>query len=263
MRLGICQTQIMWEDKEKNKESARLWVEKAAGKGAELVLFPEMSFTGFSMNIRTTGETDGQTVQDMRGLAAKQQIAVGFGWTKLRGGRGENHYTVVDDMGRVTADYIKLHPFSYLGEDKCFWAGEKLASFSYRGVCIGIQICYDLRFPEAFQMLSKECSLIVVPANWPAARRAHWKCLLQARAIETQVYVVGINCFGAQEETAYTGDSAVFDPLGSRIAGFAGQEQMMLVDIPENITKYRSSFPMKKDRRWELYQKWYREDMGL
>ena len=46
MRLGICQTQIMWEDKEKNKESARLWVEKAAGKGAELVLFPEMSFTG-------------------------------------------------------------------------------------------------------------------------------------------------------------------------------------------------------------------------
>ena len=98
----------------------------------------------------------------------------------------------------------------------------------------------------------------MVPANWPAARRAHWKCLLQARAIENQVYVAGINCFGAQEEAAYTGDSAVFDPLGSRIAGFAGQEQMMLVDIPENITKYRSSFPMKKDRRWELYQKWYR-----
>ena len=69
------------------------------------------------------------------------------------------------------ADYAKIHPFSYSGEDKYFVSGASLSKFKFDNFTIGLLICYDLRFPEIFQALSKECDAIVVAANWPASRK--------------------------------------------------------------------------------------------
>jgi predicted amidohydrolase len=115
-------------------------------------------------------------------------------------------------------------------------------------------ICYDLRFPEVFQAVSGDASVILVPANWPASRKDAWRCLLKARAIENQCYVVGINCVGRQQEIDYSGYSGVIDPTGACIHEMPEEEGMYLCDIENDVKEYREKFPLKADRRPELYR---------
>lgn len=259
MKIALCQTEIIWKEKDKNIVKASQLMADAKKQGAELLLFPEMSFTGFSMNIKVTGETQNETLEKIRALAMEQQIAIGFGWVKSCRDRGENHYTVVDEKGVLLADYVKIHPFSYSGEDQHFNPGDTLVSFTYGGMKLGIQICYDLRFPEPFLVLAETCDLIVVPANWPAKRCEHWNCLLKARAIENQVYIAGINCVGRQKDTVYAGDSAVFSPVGEQVSGILNEQGVICCDIEGDTALFREGFPTRQDRRWELYQRFYRE----
>lgn len=257
MRISLCQTDILWEEKEKNLGRAETWMRRAKETGAELALFPEMSFTGFSMNTEKTAEGDGRTVRAVQKMAAEYGIAVGFGWAEQAGEKAKNHYTVVDGGGQLLSDYVKIHPFSYSGEDQYFEAGGRLARFQAGNIRVGILVCYDLRFPEPFQVLAEDCDLIAVAANWPGKRREHWKCLLQARAIECQAYLAGINCCGCQEGLLYTGDSCLFAPDGARLAGFLEEEGILTAEIPGDVQKYREHFPTRRDRRWNLYREWY------
>lgn len=175
MKVAMCQTNIIWEDKEKNIEKCIEYIEQAKKHNIELMLFPEMSFTGFSMNINNTKENYNYTVQKISKIARENKIAIGFGWVEEMGHKARNKYTVVNSEGNVLADYAKIHPFSYSGEDKYFVSGASLSKFKFDNFTIGLLICYDLRFPEIFQALSKECDAIVVAANWPASRKKHWK----------------------------------------------------------------------------------------
>lgn len=127
---------------------------------------------------------------------------------------------------------------------------------------MGVQICYDLRFPEPFQILSKKADLILVPANWPAARSGHWKSLLKARAIENMVYVAGINCAGEMEKQFYSGDSRLYAPDGTklkketvRLLEYCAEERVMIYDLQNDVHRYRECFPVKEDRREILYQR--------
>lgn len=259
MRIALCQTDIVWESKEENLQNAEKWLRKAREQGAELSCFPEMSFTGFSMNTEKTAEARGETVGTVQALAGKYGMSIGFGWAEKAEKKAKNHYTVVNASGSVLSDYVKIHPFSYSGEEKHFEAGYELSSFLLGNFRIGMLLCYDLRFPEPFQVLAEKCDMILAAANWPESRGEHWKCLLQARAIECQVYVAGVNCCGIQQGIVYGGDSAVFAPDGRRIAGFLQGEGILTVDIRKEEAGYRKQFPVRRDRRWELYQKWYKE----
>lgn len=257
MKIALCQTDILWEDKKENLKKAEKFLKRAKEGGSEIAFFPEMSFTGFSMHTEKTGEWEKDTVGAVQKMAEEQGIAVGFGWTEKTKDKAKNHYTVVDRRGRILGDYVKIHPFSYADEQRYFEAGQELCCFSAGTLRIGILICYDLRFPEPFQVLAESCDFIVVPANWPERRREHWKCMLQARAIECQVYLAGINCCGDQEGLSYSGDSCAFAPDGSRLAGFLEEEGILFFEIPENVQEFRESFPTRRDRRWNLYRKWY------
>ena len=257
MKIVLCQTNILWEDKEKNLRNAEKWLREAKKSGAELAFFPEMSFTGFSMHTDRTAESRGNTVRAVRRMAMEQKLSVGFGWTEKTEGKAKNHYTVMGAEGRILSDYVKIHPFRYSGEHLYFEAGQELAAFSFGKHRIGLLLCYDLRFPEPFQVLAESCDVVVVPANWPESRREHWKCLLRARAIECQVYIAGVNCCGNQEELAYSGDSCIFAPDGSRLAGFQEGEGILTLEIPEDVQAFRNGFPVRRDRRWGLYREWY------
>ena len=118
MKAALCQFQIAFEEKEINLQRAEHMIASAAKAHAQIIFFPEMSFTGFSMNVPEIGESDGRTIQVIQEFARKYQIAVGFGWVKRNGEKGENHFTVADASGTVLADYVKVHPFSYGGENK-------------------------------------------------------------------------------------------------------------------------------------------------
>lgn len=256
IKIALAQTHIVWEDKEHNYRNAEERIKEAVSRAAEIVFFPEMSFTGFSMDTDCTKEQDERTVQHMSALAAQYHVGIGFGWVKDCAqicGKCENHYTVVDSAGSVLSDYAKIHPFSYAGEDAKFQGGSALAYYMLNGIPCSNFICYDLRFPEIFQIASGSAHVIVVPANWPAKRSAHWKALLRARAIENQVYILAVNCVGETGGVLYTGDSCIIGPDGDVKAELFSSEGMIDWDLTDDAECFRKAFPVRQDRREALY----------
>lgn len=250
MILDLCQTHILWEDKKANILNARHIVEKS---NADILFFPEMSFTGFSFNIDVTGESAFETVNAIKKLALDYSKTIAFGWVNKNGDKAENHYSVVDSKGNVISDYVKLHPFTYSGEDKFFSKGNKLSFFELSGFKFAAFICYDLRFGDIFTLASKKADVIVVGANWPKSRADHWKTLLKARAIENQCYVLGINCVGNIGGLDYSGDSCVISPDGSVINMLSDKEGVITAKLKNDVASYRQSFPVRNDRREKLY----------
>ncbi len=254
MKIALYQMHIVWEDKQANIAKLEEKLKGISGKQIDLILLPEMSFTGFSMNTDVTGEEQPETVERMKVLAVQYGIAIGFGWVKDCGEKAENHYTVVDKFGTCLSDYAKIHPFSYSGEDVKFEGGDKLTSFVLEEVPFSGFICYDLRFPEIFQAASRKAHAILLPADWPAKRSSHWKALLQARAIENQVYIFAVNCVGQIGDLYYSGDSCVINPDGQVIQMLSDEEGLVIYDFIDDVEQYRNSFPVKKDRREALYK---------
>lgn len=254
MQIAICQTNIVWENKKKNYLYLEQKLKDLYDKTMDLILLPEMSFTGFSMNTEITKESNSETINRMSEYAQKYHTAIGFGWVKDCGEKSENHYTVVNKEGKIISDYAKIHPFSFSGEDKKFQGGEKIDFFEIGGIKFSTFICYDLRFPEIFQIASKQAHVILVPANWPQKRREHWKCLLQARAIENQVYIIAVNCVGEIGGVTYSGDSCLINPNGEIMLELSKQEGLLKYQLSDDVDNFRKAFQVRNDRRENLYK---------
>ncbi len=256
IRAALYQMPICWEDKEVNYKKAEKQMDKAGRGGADLFLLPEMSFTGFSMHTAVTKEKDDETIKRMMDCARRYHMAVGFGWVKDCGEKSENHYTIVGKMGEILSDYAKIHPFSYMKEDACFQGGSQLSYFTLQGLTCSPFICYDLRFPEIFQIASGRAQAFIVAANWPGRRAEHWKSLLRARAIENQVYVLAVNCVGEMDGLMYTGDSCVIGPEGTVLCSLSAEEGLLEWSLaPEAVRECREGFPVRQDRREALYER--------
>lgn len=253
MRIMLCQTHIIWENKEANIAKLETLMQAAKAKSADLVCLPEMSFTGFSMHTDLTADAKpGETIDRMAELAKAYGTAIAFGYVAKDAGNEENraynHYAVVDANGKVMADYVKIHPFSYGGEDRYFVGGDRLSHFDFMGFHIGLAICYDLRFPEQFMALGEVCDVILVGANWPERRAEHWRTLLQARAIENQCYVAGVNCYGDIGNVSYTGNSMMLGPDGT-VLGEQSAEGYAVYELENDVKEVRAAFPVRNDRR--------------
>ena len=131
--------------------------------------------------------------------------------------RPYNSFVLAGPDGTVHR-YRKIHPFSFGGEEKYFRPGTDFVTVDVEGLRVSLFVCYDLRFADEFWQLAHDTDVFLVPANWPAKRRLAWTTLLQARAIENQAYVVGVNRVGDGNGIAYSGDSRIVDPLGELLA---------------------------------------------
>ena len=151
--------------------------------------------------------------------------------------------------------YAKIHPFTYAREHEHYAAGDAHVTVDVEGVRTSVFVCYDLRFADEFWALAAATDLYVVVANWPAARRNHWRALLRARAIENQAYVVGVNRVGlggaeGGSRLEYAGDSVILDPLGEPVDEAGADETILLADVdPERVAAVRAEFPFLADRR--------------
>ncbi len=257
MKISLVQQFISWENKSKNLINAEKKIKQYANEGCDLVLFPEMSFTGFSMNTNVTGETDGYTVNLISKMAKNYGVSVGFGWVDNESSKSKNRYSIIDKKGDVVSSYVKIHPFSYSNEDKKFIGGNDLSIFRIDNIPFSTFICYDLRFPELFRAVADKVHAIIIPACWPATRSSHWKSLLKARAIENQVYIFAVNCYGNIGGLYYSGDSCVINPNGEIIEILSDKEGEIVFDFLDDVEIKRSSFPVFNDRRKDLYQKFY------
>ncbi len=251
MKIALLQTHICWENKTENISKLEKVI--SDNPDTEAFFLPEMSFTGFSMNIGKTVDRDRKTVAEMKKIASRYNTAIGFGWVRPAGEKCENIYTVVDNNGKVISEYAKIHPFSYSAEDMFFKGGTHLSVFELGGVPFTVFICYDLRFPELFRYVCDDVHAVIIPANWPAKRSEHWKTLLRARAIENQIYVFAVNCFGDQNSQYYSGDSCVITPDGDVCASLSDQEGVIRYEFIDNVEQYRKNFPVLKDRKDDLF----------
>lgn len=260
MKIALYQMNIIWENKVSNYIQLENNLKKIGDQGVDLLLLPEMSFTGFSMNTDVTKESDYETVKRMMATAKNYKTAIGFGWVKDCGEKSENHYTIIGGDGDILSDYVKIHPFSYSGENEKFQGGKEIVCFRFNNISISTFICYDLRFPEVFQIASKNVDVLFIPANWPEVRKEHWKCLLQARAIENQVYIFAVNCVGKIGGLNYAGNSCIVDPHGNILSELSGREGILEYDLNNNVQKVRSEFPVKEDRKEDLYYELYQKN---
>ena len=252
MRVAAVQLDSLWQDPIANLERLdQVWLPAALGGGAQLVILPEMFATGFSMDAAGSEDPDGPIAGWMRQRAADHTCWIGGSLAVRAGSRSRNRFLLVGPDGTQHV-YDKRHPFTYAGEDREFEPGDDLVTFDLLGVRVTPLVCYDLRFADDFWRTGPSTDLFVVVANWPAARREHWRTLLRARAIENQCYVVGVNRVGTADGLDYSGDSAVIDPLGRTICEASEAETVLFGDIdPNQVASTRQRFPFLADRRAE------------
>lgn len=257
MKIALTQMDIVWENEEENIKKYESLMRSAKEKGADMVVFPEMTLTGFSMNIEETAKEDinDKYIQRMINLSREYGIVSVFGFVLKYGSKAKN-CMIIADRGEVKMYYEKIHPFTYGKEGDFFIGGDEIASCRINGVNIGGFICYDLRFGEVFSISSEKNTVIIVIANWPEERAEHWELLLKARALENQCYVIGVNRIGEGGGLMYKESSMAFSPYGERITETLSGEGIIVADVDElEAVEYRKDFPVKMDRRKKLYAK--------
>jgi predicted amidohydrolase len=266
MQIIGCQTDICWHDKPANFAAVRALLAGARAAPPALIVLPEMFATGFSMQVTDIAETaDGPTNRFLAELAAEHRSYViggvvgmapgdGNAGREASEGRGRNQAAVFDPSGKQAARYDKLHPFSFAGENEYYSGGQDVVLFDCGPWRVAPLVCYDLRFPEVFRRAARlGANLLVVIANWPAPRVAHWTQLLIARAIENQAYVVGVNRAGHDPKLAYPGRSLIVDPRGQVVVELDEQPGLMTATLDlAALEEYRRQFPALADIRPEF-----------
>jgi omega-amidase len=254
MNILALQFDPVWEQKLANFATVRRLLAKAKPEKASVVVLPEMFATGFSMNVETVAEAYvGETEQFLAQTAREFGICLIAG-AAIRGrdGRVRNKALAFSPTGELLAFYAKMRPFTPGGEAKHYVAGQRPAVFRWGECTISPFICYDLRFPELFRQAAAAYrpEVFVVLANFPEKRISHWTKLLQARAIENQAFVVGVNRIGRDPFYTYPGRSLIIDPQGEILAD-AGEVEGWIesrLDLA-GLRGYREGLPFLDDLR--------------
>lgn len=227
---------------------------KSLKQPTHIVVLPEMFSTGFSMQPETLAEKmDGPTVQWMKGIAASNKIILTGSVIIEDEEQYYNRLLWVLPNGEI-GYYDKRHLFAYGDEDKHYSAGSNRFIASVNGWKINLMVCYDLRFPvwarqQFHQADGYEYDVLVYVANWPERRKHAWKTLLQARAIENQCYVVGVNRVGTDGAgLTYSGDSMVADSLGSVLYQKENAEDIFTISLDKkHLTEVREKLPFWRE----------------
>lgn len=222
------------------------------------MIFPEMTLTGFTMNTQLSAEDPKQSpsLLSFSTLAKQFRVSMVAGVVLDNAGKASNTLVAFSGDGMEQARYAKIHPFSFAGEDRFFRPGNKLARMRMPEFTLGFSICYDLRFPELYSALSKDCEMLINIANWPKRRVMHWKILLQARAIENQTFVIGVNRTGMDGNgLEYERSSAVVSANGEFLDPIFTEGEMDLYEINrQELIDFRGKFSTRQDRLPHLYR---------
>ena len=248
LTITLIQSDITWHDAEKNLKRLES-VFSNIKTATDLIILPEMFTTGFTMIPEEVSEPmNGKTVNFLRRFSRELGTDITGSVVISENNRFYNRLIWVRPDG-MTLTYDKRHLFRMAGEEKIYSPGSDLLTVELKGWRIRPFICYDLRFPVWSRNAGMKYDLAIYTANWPAKRKLHWDLLLQARAVENQCYVAGVNRSGTDgNDISYSGRSAVIDFAGKIISRCGDIECVETVELSgAELLAYRETFPAWKD----------------
>jgi omega-amidase len=263
MKVAVAQISCSLGDSEANLLKVRDFSRRAKDiTGAELIVFPEMTDTGYSMPVirAHANHWNSGFVSKLQEIARKLSIAIVAGVSERDGSSIYNSQVLVDAKGKIVAKYRKTHLYAVVPveEQTCFAPGDTFTTFALGGLHFGFSICYDLRFPEMYRKLATEQKVdaFIVSSAWPFPRVEHFRTLAMARAIENQSYVIASNRVGKDDDLWFCGSSAIIDPRGVVIAAAsADREELIHAELSEDLVlSVRSRVESFAHRRPDLYQ---------
>jgi omega-amidase len=249
MKIGLVQYSPEWEKPEENILKIEDLVKSTKTK-FDVLIFPEMTLTGFTMNAeKFAEELDGTGTQYFINLSQRLRTNIFAGIIERDGKDIFNSLVHFDNNGLVKARYRKIHPFSNASEDKFYSAGIETVITKIDNIPIGLTVCYDLRFPELYRLYAKQrADILINIACWPIPRIEQWSALLKARAIENQSFMIGVNRTGKDPSNIYNGYSSIFDPTGKEVVQLANDEKIIEAEIDlEIVSKIRTTLPFLND----------------
>ncbi|PKN24882.1 MAG: nitrilase [Deltaproteobacteria bacterium HGW-Deltaproteobacteria-21] len=258
---AVCMASIPG-DVEGNFKRTERFVSGAAGRGAEIVCFPELSIHGYTLRNQEHRLGDHQEiVRRIEDLARSQRILILAG------------LLIADEYRRPCICQVAAGPEGLIGlyrkthlsppEKEVFLPGEELKTYSHKGIAFGIELCYEAHFPEISAILALQGAEILFlphasPRGTPEEKLSSWLRHLPSRAFDNSVFVVACNQTGdAEDGPSFPGVALVLDPSGRLIASRAeGGEGMLIADLREQTLAQTRSHRMKyflPSRRPELY----------
>ncbi len=259
MKIACVQMDIVFGEPEKNYQQVLNYLTEAVDNGADTIVFPEMWNTGYALTkLDTLADSTNRTVEMLKDFAKNNSVNIIGGSVSTEKNNGfYNTMYVVNKKGELVSEYDKAHRFGLMDEHIHLEEGDTLGTFELENVVYGGVICYDIRFPEWIRAQALNgAKLIFVSAEWPEPRIDHWRTLLQARAIENQCFIVGVNRVGSDPKNVFGGSTMVIAPWGEIRLDMKKEEGIGYIDVDlAEVEEVRKRIPVFEDRREKLYGK--------
>jgi predicted amidohydrolase len=265
IKLALAQISSKRENKSENLRKIEELTLKAKQQGADLIIFPEMSLTGYVLldQVYELAETiPGPSTQKIADLAKKTSMHVIFGMPELS---EKTQATVFNTavfvgpkglIGKYRKMYLPTH--SVFEEKRYFRPGYEAAAFKTEIGNIGLSICYDVFFPEVFRLTRlKGAQLIVCISASPAVRRGYFEILTSARALENTAFLAYVNLAGVEDGLQFWGGSRLVCPAGDVVAKAKyDEEDFVVCEVDFGDLRAAETFiPTLRDLRPELFDK--------
>jgi predicted amidohydrolase len=248
MRVAVAQIEPRLAEKERNLDVCLRRLEEAAAQGAELLVLPECAIPGYVYEsaeeaLPYAEEVPGPSTAALEEACRRLGAHVVCGLLERDGVAVHNAAVLVGPEGLV-GSYRKSH-LPFLGVDRFVRAGDELPVFETPVGRIGLEICYDLRFPEVTRSLALAgADLVCLPTNWPLAAAANAELLAPARAFENRIYLLVANRVGRERTAEFCGRSQIVDPTGVRLAEAEPTGEALLVaDVDVERSRDKSIVP--------------------
>ena len=233
MRVAVAQMDPMLAEQERNLDACVARLEEAAAAGAELLVLPECAIPGYMFESLEEGlsyaeEVPGPSTEALERACERLDVYAVCGLLQRDGDLLRNAAVLVGPQGLI-GTYWKTH-LPFLGVDRFVTPGDELTVYDTPLGRIGVEICYDLRFPEVTRTLAlKGADIVAHPTNFPVAARIQTELITVARAAENRIYLLTANRVGKERGGEFCGWSQIVDPFGRRLAEAGETEEALLV----------------------------------
>jgi predicted amidohydrolase len=263
IKIALAQISSKRENKEENLQKIAGITVKAKEQGADLVIFPELSLTGYVLHDQVYELAEvvpGPSTKRVEELAKKTGMYIIFGMPELS---EKTEATIFNTavfvgptgfIGKFRKMYLPTH--SVFEEKRYFRPGYQTAVFNTDIGSIGLFICYDIFFPEVCRLTRvKGAELMVCISASPAVRRGYFEILTAARALENTAFLAYVNLAGVEDGLQFWGGSRLVSPTGDLLAKAKyDEDDLVICEVDYSDIRPAETFiPMLRDLRPELF----------